>query len=69
MISICFVSHPMDFTPVCTTELAKAAELVQEFHKRNCKLVGFGCGDVESHKVWRDFRKADFLASDICVLV
>lgn len=44
--------HPGDFTPVCTTELGKAASLEDEFSKRNVKLVGFSCSDVDSHSAW-----------------
>ncbi|PFH33907.1 putative peroxiredoxin 6 [Besnoitia besnoiti] len=47
-----FMSHPNDFTPVCTTELAQAAALVGEFAKRNCRLVGFSCNDISSHAEW-----------------
>ncbi|KAL5198153.1 hypothetical protein ABZP36_001665 [Zizania latifolia] len=45
-------SHPADFTPVCTTELAAMAGYAGEFAKRGVKLLGFSCDDVESHKEW-----------------
>jgi len=45
-------SHPGDFTPVCTTELATAAELQMQFKNRNVKLIGFSCNNQESHRRW-----------------
>jgi alkyl hydroperoxide reductase subunit AhpC len=41
-----------DFTPVCTTELGRAAQLKTEFSKRNAKLCGFSCNDAASHRSW-----------------
>lgn len=45
-------SHPADFTPVCTTELGKTAELQEEFSKRNIKVVALSVDGVESHHTW-----------------
>ena len=34
-----FMSHPADFTPVCTTEIGRVANLKQEFASRNAKVL------------------------------
>ncbi|XP_043295460.1 peroxiredoxin-6-like [Cervus canadensis] len=45
-------SHPPDFTPVCTTELGRAAKLVPEFTKRNVKIIFLSIDSVEDHLAW-----------------
>ncbi|KAF6727955.1 Peroxiredoxin-6 [Oryzias melastigma] len=45
-------SHPRDFTPVCTTELACAAKIEQEFKKRGVKMIALSIDSVEDHKNW-----------------
>ena len=46
------MSHPKDFTPVCTTELGRVANLKQEFEKRSAKAIAVSVDDVKSHKGW-----------------
>jgi|SRR5690606_5591995 len=45
-------SHPADFTPVCTTELGRTAQLKDEFAKRNTKVVALSTDDLDSHNGW-----------------
>ena len=45
-------SHPKDYTPVCTTELGRAASLKEEFSKRNTKMIAVSVDSVEDHKGW-----------------
>lgn len=51
-------SHPADFTPVCTTELARIAQLYPEFQKRNIKPIALSIDSAESHLRWISDIKA-----------
>ncbi|XP_077292482.1 peroxiredoxin-6-like [Arctopsyche grandis] len=46
-------SHPADFTPVCTTELARLVNLAPEFEKRNVKIIALSCDSVKNHELWQ----------------
>ena len=47
-----FFSHPADFTPVCTTEMGRTAQLAAEFAKRNTKPLGLSTATAEEHLKW-----------------
>jgi len=49
-----FFSHPGDFTPVCTTEVGRTAQLAEEFSKRHVKPLGLSTDGVAEHLAWID---------------
>jgi alkyl hydroperoxide reductase subunit AhpC len=46
------MSHPKDFTPVCTTELGTVARIKADLEKRNARAIAVSVDDVPSHKKW-----------------
>ncbi|GAA4438713.1 peroxiredoxin [Ravibacter arvi] len=46
------LSHPADFTPVCTTEIGRTSQLQNEFDKRNVKVLVVSVDGVEDHHGW-----------------
>jgi len=48
------LSHPKDFTPVCTTEIGRLSKLSKEFEKRKVKVLLISCDSVDDHKVWAE---------------
>jgi peroxiredoxin (alkyl hydroperoxide reductase subunit C) len=45
-------SHPADFTPVCTTELAEFARRADDFKAQKTKLIGLSVDSVHAHLAW-----------------
>lgn len=45
-------SHPADYTPVCTTELGKTANLQEEFRRRNTKVLAVSVDPLDKHQGW-----------------
>jgi len=56
---IILLSHPADFTPVCTTEFKKLAAINSDLKKANCQLVGISVDSTYTHKVWQNKLNAD----------
>ncbi len=47
------LSHPMDFTPVCSTELIELATLQNEFGKLGVKLLAVSTDPLNTHTEWK----------------
>ncbi len=47
------LSHPMDFTPVCSTELIELAKLQDEFENHDVKLLAVSTDPLEVHIQWK----------------
>ena len=47
-----FFSHPADFTPVCTTEMGRTAQLADQFEARNVKPLGLSTDTADEHRKW-----------------
>jgi alkyl hydroperoxide reductase subunit AhpC len=46
------MSHPNDFTPVCTTEIGRTAQLQEEFDKRDAKVLIVSVDPLKDHHDW-----------------
>jgi thioredoxin-dependent peroxiredoxin len=45
-------SHPADYTPVCTTELGRAAQLKDRFDALNTRMIALSVDPLEEHHGW-----------------
>ncbi len=62
-------SHPKDFTPVCTTELATVARLKPEWDRRGVKVLGLSVDPADSHRDWaKDIEETQGQALNFPVL-
>jgi len=46
-------SHPLDFTPVCSSEILELAHMQNDFEKLGVKLIIVSTDNLESHKNWK----------------
>jgi alkyl hydroperoxide reductase subunit AhpC len=62
-------SHPADYTPVCTTELGRTAQLKDEFAQRNTRVIAVSVDDLESHHGWiRDINETQHCDVDFPII-
>jgi peroxiredoxin (alkyl hydroperoxide reductase subunit C) len=51
---VVLIFYPGDFTFICPTELAEAAELYGDFQKTGAEVFGVSTDSVYVHKAWHD---------------
>ena len=47
------LSHPKDFTPVCTSEVLELARMQDEFQRLGVKIAVISTDDILSHQQWK----------------
>ena len=52
------LSHPQDFTPVCSTELLELAYMQKEFEDLGVKIAVISTNDLALHKMWKAHLEA-----------
>jgi len=63
------VSHPRDFTPVCTTELGRLAKLKPKFTERNVKVIALSVDTAEHHQQWiKDINEVNSCTVDYPII-
>ncbi len=56
---VVFFFYPLDFTFVCPTELHAFEERIQDFEKRNAKVVGCSVDSSFSHLAWQNVSRKE----------
>lgn len=51
-VVLCF--YPMDFSPVCSTEMKCLTEEMDKFAEKGAEVVGISCDSFFAHKAWAD---------------
>ena len=66
---VLLISHPADFTPVCTTELGKLAKMKREFDRRGVKVIGLSVDTLDNHKKWlKDIEQTQKVAVNFPII-
>lgn len=55
-----FVSHPADFTPVCTSELIALARAYDRFQAMDCDVLALSIDGLYSHLAWLESMRDRF---------
>src|SRR6201989_2033573 len=64
-----FFFHPADYTPVCTTELGRTAQLKDEFAKRNVKVLAVSVDPLDKHEGWvKDINETQSTTVDFPII-
>lgn len=51
-VVLCF--YPLDFSPVCSTEMKCVTDEMAKFAAKGAKVVGVSCDSFFTHKAWAD---------------